>query len=704
MPITAVEVVDESGTAPEDRTFRPDVEGLRAIAVLLVVLYHSGVPGLSGGFVGVDVFFVISGFVITGVLLRDREKGGPSILSFYGRRSRRILPAATLVIIASALLAYWFLGVGGGNQTAIDGRWAAVFLANYHFISTGTNYLASGAPPSPLQNFWSLAVEEQFYVVYPTLFLLMGASRRLTFRLRLAIALSAVIALSLGYSILDTRSNSVNAFFSPFTRAWELALGALVAVITPWLLSLPVKLAAIATWVGFVGVLIAAHIYNSHTPYPGAYVVLPVVGTSMIIAGGVHAQHLGVERVLGLRPFRWFGKLSYSLYLWHWPILIVAAEYAGRSTLSVADNIGWDLVALVVSLVTYRLVENPIRHSVRLHTRRWASVGLGVGLVLATLVLLTLLIGIGPSTDAATLPNKVPLVQLPTVLHSVAESDHVHAVPSDLSPTLLGVQENILSHIGFPPAPCDPGWAASSVPACTFGDERARRTVVLYGDSHAGMWFDALDGITIRQHWRLVVLFKSGCPASLVSIPPSGSTSGVWGPCNLFHQFALHRIATIKPQILIVSESFRYLEPNGTLYPIGQWQASIAQLLDRFSSPRTHTILIGNPAEPADGTPGCLSRHLDDVTACSGVPYSRAIMFNRAENRAAHEASARFINILPWFCTNRCNSIVSHYLVYLRNDHVSRSYSLFLEGVLGTALDLDHAMPRPAASRAGSRT
>src|SRR3984957_1090057 len=164
---------DEAGTAPGDRKFRPDVQGLRAVAILLVVFYHADIAGFRGGYVGVDVFFVISGFVITGVLLRERTLSGrTSLLAFYGRRCRRIIPAATLVIIVTVALAFHFLDIGQGIRTATDGRWASVFLANYHFASTGTNYLDAQLPPSPLQNFWSLAVEEQFYFVYPTLFLL----------------------------------------------------------------------------------------------------------------------------------------------------------------------------------------------------------------------------------------------------------------------------------------------------------------------------------------------------------------------------------------------------------------------------------------------------------------------------------------------------------------------------------------------------
>ena len=218
---------DEAGTAPGDRRFRPDVQGLRAVAVVLVVLFHAHVPGLSGGYVGVDVFFVISGFVITGVLLRERSStGSTSILSFYGRRVRRIIPAATLVIIAAVIATYVLLGPLSGNQTAGDARWASVFLINIHFASTGTNYLASQLPPSVLQNYWSLAVEEQFYLVYPTIFFVVAAlSRGLSLRRWLGYVLAAAVAVSFLASIIQTRSNPTAAYFSPLPRVWELALG-----------------------------------------------------------------------------------------------------------------------------------------------------------------------------------------------------------------------------------------------------------------------------------------------------------------------------------------------------------------------------------------------------------------------------------------------------------------------------------------------
>ncbi len=223
---------DEAGTAPGDRRFRPDVQGLRAVAILLVVLFHAGIPGISGGYVGVDVFFVISGFVITGLLLREREVGRrTSFLNFYSRRARRIIPAASVVIIVTVIAAFHYLGSLTGHETAIDGQWAAVFLANFHFAASQTNYLASQRPPSALQNYWSLAVEEQFYIVYPTVFLVAASLvTRISLRVRLAILLVTVIVASYAFSIVFTSANPSSAFFSPLTRAWELALGGLIAV------------------------------------------------------------------------------------------------------------------------------------------------------------------------------------------------------------------------------------------------------------------------------------------------------------------------------------------------------------------------------------------------------------------------------------------------------------------------------------------
>ncbi len=361
-------------------------------------------------------------------------------MGFYARRVRRILPAATLVIIVTVVLSYIVLGVLGGDSAAIDGRWAAVFLANFHFASTGANYLNANAPPSPLQNYWSLSVEEQFYVVYPTLFLVITSLKgTITREARLAIGLSIVVVISFVLSVTQTSSNPVSAYYSPFTRAWELALGALVAVGARWLVRLPKSLAAGFTWAGLLGIVTAAFLFNAQTPYPGSAVALPVIGAALIIAAGTAVPKFGAEQVLGLPPFQWLGRISYSLYLWHWPILILAAESAGQASLPFSQNLWWLLVALVASVLSYRLIENPVRHSRLLARRRVVSVGIGITLVVVTVVTLTLQIngdnsGGGSALSQLSNPGSVATAHELTDL--LATAPQITKLPSEMIPPL----------------------------------------------------------------------------------------------------------------------------------------------------------------------------------------------------------------------------------------------------------------------------
>src|SRR5664280_1528266 len=314
----ALGVVDDSGTALGDRRYRPDVEGLRAIAVLVVILFHAQLAGFSGGFVGVDVFYVISGFVITGVLLRKlEESGSPGFRDFYARRGRRILPASGLVLVATVLASYHWLGFIRGAEVADDSRWCAVFLANWHFLATGTNYFSSQLPPSPLQNFWSLGVEEQFYVVYPAaLALCLVGMRRVPVRVKVMTFTGVVVVISFIWSIHQTSVNPNSAYFSSLTRAWELALGGFVTAGTRYWLRIPRLIGAAATWIGIGGIICASLLFTRSTSYPGWAAALPVGSSALLIAGGMAAGRFGAEFILGRAPFRWVGKLSYSLYLW----------------------------------------------------------------------------------------------------------------------------------------------------------------------------------------------------------------------------------------------------------------------------------------------------------------------------------------------------------------------------------------------------
>jgi peptidoglycan/LPS O-acetylase OafA/YrhL len=369
--------------------FRPDIEGMRAIAVGLVLLFHGYGKPFTGGFVGVDVFFVISGFLITGLLLHEQTKDGRiSIWRFYARRVRRILPASALTVLATIIATYPLLGFISGNEIADDAKWTAVFAANIHFALIGTDYLGSQLPPSPLQHMWSLGVEEQFYLVWPSLFLLLAVivrrSRRRNVLGVLATSLLVVIGASLAWSVIQTSSNATWAYFSPLTRAWELALGALIAVIGPAVSRVPTWVYQVAALLGLAGIVSSALTLTPSMPYPGWAVAIPVVSSALLIwAGCVHTRTV-ISRALSVRPMQWLGARSYSLYLWHWPILIIAAQYAGHH-LSNWQNSGLLLAAVAASAITFRLVENPVRNSRMLKARTGLSLAIGVVLILLTI-------------------------------------------------------------------------------------------------------------------------------------------------------------------------------------------------------------------------------------------------------------------------------------------------------------------------------
>ena len=369
---------------PPGGGFRADVQALRAVAVLLVVLYHAGVPALTGGFIGVDVFFVISGFLITGLLVKEQERSGTiSILKFYGRRMRRIMPAAALVLIATVVASYQWLGYIRGAHIAEDAEWASVFLANFHFAAVGTDYLNAQSDPSTLQHYWSLAVEEQFYVVRPALFLLLGWIAKSARNKILPVAL--IVAASYAFSIVYTGQDATRAYFSPFTRACELGAGALLALLAVQLAKLPQRAGVVLSVAGMAGIVVAAFTITEAMPFPGWVVAVPVLATCAVLAGGSVIQGTALDTAYRFKPVQLIGLWSYSLYLWHWPVLTIPWERLGHApTLLVRGLLVIGAVALAAA--TYYLVENPIRNMALL--RRQPVVSIAVGLALIAVVVL----------------------------------------------------------------------------------------------------------------------------------------------------------------------------------------------------------------------------------------------------------------------------------------------------------------------------
>ncbi|MDY7090150.1 MAG: acyltransferase [Actinomycetota bacterium] len=372
--------------AGRSERFRPDIEGLRAVAVVLVVLFHAGVPGLAGGFIGVDVFFVISGFLITSLMLREvRRTGRLSLVGFYARRARRILPAAALVLVTTLLAGYHGLGFLRGDEISEDVIWSALFAGNLRFAAQGTDYLAAQDAVSPVQHFWSLAVEEQFYVVWPAAIVLLIW---LGFRWAIGYWLAAGVAASLAFSIWQTGTWS---YFSPLTRAWELGAGCLLALVATRLDRIPRRLATALAGIGLSLIVIAALTFDETTPFPGYAATLPVVATVLVLAGRG-------DSVLGRPPLVWLGRLSYSFYLWHWPVLVIAEQAYGE-TLPATTRALLVLGSLGLAVVTYFAVEDPFRRSRSLRRSDVLTLSIAAWLIVAPLAVARWKMSTSPAAD-----------------------------------------------------------------------------------------------------------------------------------------------------------------------------------------------------------------------------------------------------------------------------------------------------------------
>ena len=681
-----------STTAPDAVSsrswFRSDIQGLRAVAILLVVLYHAGVPGLSGGYVGVDVFFVISGFVITGVLLREREgTGGTSFATFYARRIRRILPAASLVIVATALASFALLGFVTGDTTAAAGRWAAVFLANFHFTSMGTDYLASLRPPSALQNFWSLAVEEQFYVVYPMVFFLVVRAKGTKVpRRELLVMLAVLMAASFWWSIAQTASNPTAAYFSPLTRAWELGLGASIAVASPWLAQVPGRIAASMTWVGVGLILFAGWNFTAAMAYPGWRVAVPVVGSALVIAGGTVPHAKGAGLILALRPLVWIGVLSYALYLWHWPILVIASEQSGRTTLPLSESLVLVALALGLAWITYRIIERPILHK---WSRASQSLRMGLVLVSVTLVLLTVMITVlTPSTAAV---RVVPAPTQGAVVRLVAASPGITAIPSRLSPSLADADHDWGAYRIGPR--CIAGTAQSSSQVCILGDTAGKHLMVIYGDSHAVMWLPALIAISTAAHWQLVILSKVGCPSVAVSVarPFTAVSGGPYVACDQWHQWASSELRLLHPDLVIFSQGNFYTTPTTLSTPSlpftkSEWGTAMSTMFRVVGVTGARQVFLGNIPLLPQNAQSCLAAHQSSVQVCSAPVTEVHEPLDQVEVSAAASSNIPYVDPTPWFCSATCTAVIGHYVPYLDRYHVTDTYARYLEIVLGNSL------------------
>lgn len=379
------EAPSQSIEQSESSHFRGDIQGLRALAVILVILAHAQIAHFAGGYVGVDVFFVISGYVITGLLLRQPEGQILKNLGhFYARRIRRIMPAATLVMIATVLFSFHYLGVYSSLPLLTDVRWASLFTANFHFISVGSDYFAQSLPKSLITHFWSLAVEEQFYFVFPLVLFgtaaVFGLRRH---RVALSSALLVIVAASAIWSGIETHANPTLAYYHPLTRFWEIGFGALIAALPTSFRLRNAVVAAVGGWLSLAMIFGAAILLTDASPVPGVLTWWAVAPAGFLLWTGGTRSLASPSGWLSVQPFRYIGDISYSLYLFHYawlnlPIQYVLLKYSQTSALPLAARLEQIAAALVCAVFSYHVLENPIRRSKVLDRRPWITPVLGI--------------------------------------------------------------------------------------------------------------------------------------------------------------------------------------------------------------------------------------------------------------------------------------------------------------------------------------
>jgi len=713
-----------------------EIEGLRAVAVGTVLLFHAHL-GFSGGYVGVDVFFVVSGFLITGLILREYEETGRvSLREFYARRARRLLPAAALVLLVTLVLADRLFDPLRAARNAVDALYAAGFVANFRFAASGADYFEQGMAPSAIQHWWSLAVEEQFYFLWPGLLALtwrvFSRSRR-PVRVRMSalavVLVIGVVSFIVGYRL--TSSNPSWGYFATWSRGWELAAGAACAFLWAYRDRVhALVLRSILGWVGMVLIGYSALRFDGSTPFPGTAAWYPVAGTILVIAS--IGTKWGPGLLLSLRPMQWIGGRSYGIYLWHWPLLIALEE-------RVDDPSAWARAAMLVlsvvlAALSYRFVENPIRHQRALVVSPWRSLATGVvltGLVIgggvvgrtladdidetgytaptvpttaafaaSTTVAPTSSIAapdstrpadsgtggtVTPTTSAAPTTTLAPLEELRLRVANelqplIAASLENDLLPDNLRPpiTKLPRDKSIITRNG-----CLLNYSTVRNPPCVFGDPESDTHILMYGDSHTAHWFPAVDAIAQRRSWKVTVRTKAGCPSADVRVVRFDKPR--YEECDRWQERTLQQVVESDAD-LVVTSNYRY-RGYGVRLTNDVWQAGLERMVEALVGAGKQVLLLSDIPVPGKNQAECLADNPRRIQRCS---HEREISVRKEfiliDQAVAEKFGVSAYDPTEWFCAQACPAVIGDMAVRFDEDHISQTYAAFLAAYLEPVL------------------
>ncbi len=684
-----------SGGGAESRTksaFRADVEGLRAVAVGLVLLYHAGVPFVPAGFVGVDVFFVISGFLITGLLVSElRRTGRISLPGFYARRAKRLLPAAGIVLAATTVGTLLFLPQTRWSSVGGDIVSSALYFVNWRLAGRSVDYLAEDAAASPVQHFWSLAVEEQYYLVWPILLLLMSwwALRRrgngAAVGRSLWIGLAAVGLPSLAWSVYWTQHEQASAFFVTTTRMWELAIGAGVALGAVRLASMPRPVAIVLGWAGLAAIATSALIYSTSSAWPGYAALLPVLGAAAVIAAGAAAGPAGPVALLGTGLFRWFGGLSYSLYLWHWPMIVFAAAYFGE--LRVWQGAVVSALSVVPAWLTFKLVENPIRYSRPISRSPRLALALGACLTLVGVAggLVPVAITQARTADAGNVEARGAAVFDGSSPGGQTGSRR----PEGIVPDPVNATEDVPDAYD---RNCQVQLTDTKPVTCDYGDPNGKVTIAVIGDSKVLQWISALDKLGEERGWKVRTYTMSACPFTDAAISVEGEP---YVNCLKWNDSVVDMLLDDPPDVVVTSQGRSTALRDPDSVDEGQSKdAMVNGLRDRWGTLTDAgirvAVLLDNP-HPPSGTPvyECVADHRDDPSSC-GFDREPAVRLGAAaeqEEAADGLADVDVIDLTPYICPDRtCEPVIGNVLVYRQGSHITKTYIDTLAPFLGKQL------------------
>jgi peptidoglycan/LPS O-acetylase OafA/YrhL len=633
---------------PVDTPFRPDIEGLRAVAVSLVVLYHAGVPFLTGGFVGVDIFFVISGYLITTLLVNELDSsGGINFPRFYARRARRLLPALTLVVAIVCLTQVVIASPIAQMEVMKAALATILYSSNIYFTHIQLHYFSEALTSGPLLHTWSLAVEEQIYLVWPIVLLLLTRTIR-SLRTR-TMVIAAITGLSFVGCVWFTERNPVLTFFlSPF-RAWEFSIGGVLAFVPPtWLIAH----GKLCKWLGTGGVialLLCGMFVTDSASFPGYVAAIPVLATLAALQAGFVARSSLVVRMLSCRPMQFLGGISYSLYLWHWPILIAVPTIFLND--SAAVRAACVALSVLLAAITHVTIENPVRFNSFLGSRSLLSLGI-VGL--------------------CTMMCIGGLMIWRVALNHSTQFRKFTQVRNDV-PAIYGMG-------------CTADLEDSSPKLCSFGEtSNPELSLVLFGDSHAAQWFPALKNITELRHWKLVTIIKSACPP--INIKALSNAQAIEA-CEQWRRLAIVSIQQMRPDIVIMSTSSRYpAQDNSGPIDGAEWQKGSRDTFIAIASRGTAVRVIRDTPHADYDVPLCLAQlEWNGRATCPPLNREAALSADiyQAEVRAAASvANVRVIDMSDAICgADRCETSQGGLVKFRDGDHLTSRYAASLANAL----------------------